>query len=338
MAEAKGVSLERVLSAVRELCPPRYAVEGDKTGLQVGRTDRRIDRVLTTLDLTLEVAEEARDLAAGLIVSHHAVIFRSLRHLRTDDFKVKILEVLLKHEIAVYVPHTALDVVSGGMNDALAAAVGLEETRSLEETGRDAAALLTLRAPADTANSIVGLCHESGASIDREGDRITATLDLERARSLAQTIRKRWEVVPHVLPLESHAARRGIGRVGKLSTPVSLLDLAARLKTELEAPGVRLVAPDPSAVVEKVAVLCGDGRSFLDKACFSGAQALVTGDVDHHTALEARARGLALINVGHWASERHVSTLLCEGLRGRLEGEPIEVLQSAVDTQPFQFV
>ena len=67
---AEQVSLERVLSAVRELCPPRFALDGDKTGLQVGRSDRKIRRVLMTLDLTLEVAEEAapvRDVLAQLV-------------------------------------------------------------------------------------------------------------------------------------------------------------------------------------------------------------------------------------------------------------------------------
>lgn len=335
---AEQVSLERVLSAVREMCPPRYALEGDKTGLQVGRADRKISRVLTTLDLTLEVAEEARDKEVGLVVSHHAVIFRSLRHLRTDDFKVRIFEILLKHDIAVYVPHTAMDVVPGGMNDALAKAVGLDETRPLDETGRDAALLLTLLAPAGSGEAIAALCQERGATLEQEGERILATLEARRARSLAATIQKRWGVEPHLLPLSSHAPSRGIGRVGKLATPTTLLALAERLKGELDAPGVRLVASDPQAEVRKVAVLCGDGRSFLNAACFSGAQAFVTGDVDHHTALEARARGLALIDVGHWASERHVATLLTEGLRSRLAGEPVEVIQSSVCTQPFRFV
>tara|TARA_R110002072_G_scaffold152009_1_gene301541 strand:- start:291 stop:1301 length:1011 start_codon:yes stop_codon:yes gene_type:complete len=335
---AEQVSLERVLSAVRELCPPRFALEGDKTGLQVGRSDRKIRRVLTTLDLTLEVAEEARDKEVDLVVSHHAVIFRALRHLRTDDFKVRILELLLKHEIAVYVPHTAMDVVAGGGNDALAAAVGLSETRPLDRSGGDASVLLTLLPPPDTAQAIAGLCEERGASVEREGERILATLDARRARSLAAAIEKRWSITPHVLPLESHGTSRGIGRVGKLATPTSLLALAERLKSELEAPGVRLVAADPQAEVRKVAVLCGDGRSFLNAACFAGAQVYVTGDVDHHTALEARARGLALIDVGHWASERQVATLLCEGLRAKLAEEPVEILQSEVSTQPFLFL
>jgi len=335
---ADQVSLERVLSAVRELCPPRFALEGDKTGLQVGRSDRKIRRVMTTLDLTLEVAEEARDKEVDLVVSHHAVIFRALRHLRTDDFKVRILELLLKHEIAVYVPHTALDVVEGGGNDALAVAVGLGETRPLDRSGGDAAVLLTLLAPADVAQEISALCQERGATLEREGERVLATLDARRARSLAAAIEKRWSITPHVLALESHGTSRGIGRVGKLPAPTSLLALAERLKAELGAPGVRLVAADPQAEVRKVAVLCGDGRSFLNAACFAGAQVYVTGDVDHHTALEARARGLALIDVGHWASERQVATLLREGLQAKLADEPVEILQSEVSTQPFLFV
>ena len=64
---------EVVLQAVRELCPPRYSLEGDKTGLQVGRSDKLVNRVLCTLDLTLAVAEEAKAAGAELIVSHHAV-------------------------------------------------------------------------------------------------------------------------------------------------------------------------------------------------------------------------------------------------------------------------
>lgn len=333
-----GVPLERVLSALRELCPPRYALEGDKTGLQVGRADRRVSRVLTALDLTLEVAEEARDLGAGLIVSHHAVIFRPLKHLRTDDFKGRILETLLKHEIAVYVPHTAMDVVPGGMNDALAAAVGLTEVRFLSETGREAAALVALTAPEGAELEVAELCAQRGARVERHEGRVRATLEARRARGLAEAMAKRFGVDPHVLPLDSHGEARGIGRLGRLPGPEPLLELARRLGQTLSAPGVRLVARDPSAPVRKVAVLCGDGRSFVDAACFAGAEALVTGDVDHHTALEARARGLALIDVGHWASERYVASLVRDGLQARLEGEPVEVLLSAVETQPFLFV
>ena len=83
-------------------------------------------------------------------------------------------------------------------------------------------------------------------------------------------------------------------------------------------------------------MLAGDGRRYVEAAAAAGADLLVTGDVDHHTALLALARGLALLDVGHWASERQASLLLADGLRGRLPG--VEVLESRVETQPFRVI
>lgn len=335
-----AVACEAVLQAVRELCPPRYALSGDATGLQVGRPDRPVERVLCTLDLTLEVAEEARELGAGLVVSHHAVIFRPLADLRTDTFKGRILETLIKHDVAVYVPHTAMDVVAGGLNDALAAAVGLLAPRPLKETGRDERELLLAPppAPAELEELRAAVLARGASEVSARGERLEVLVAARKAAGVARLLEQRLGAAPLAVPLRSGAETRGIGRIGELPASEPLLELARRLKETLGAPGVRVAAPDPSAEVRKVAVLCGDGRRFVDDALFAGAQALVTGDVDHHTALEARARGLALIDVGHWAGERQVAELLAGKLRERLAGQPVEVVASRVDTQPFRFV
>ncbi len=335
-----AVACETVLQAVREACPPRYALEGDKTGLQVGRADREVERVLCCLDLTLGVAEEARDLGAGLVVSHHAVIFRPLATLRTDTFKGRILETLIKHDVAVYVPHTAMDVVEGGMNDALAEAVGLEEVRFLKQTGREECQLLVFPPPPSEEHEALfeALRAKGALDVTSHGERVEAVVPSRRVSAVARLLEKRIHHPPRALPLLSDAVPRGIGRLGRLPQPEPLLALAARLKEGLRAPGVRVSAPDPEATARKVAVLCGDGRRFVDDAIFAGADVLVTGDVDHHTALEARARGLALIDVGHWAGERRVPELMAAALRERLEGQPVAVQVSGVDTQPFTFV
>lgn len=328
------VHCQQVLSAVRDMCPPRFALEGDATGFQVGRDDGQVGKVLTTLDLTLEVAEEARDWGADLVVSHHAVIFRPLRNMRTDRFKGRILETLIKADVAVYVPHTALDVVEGGMNDHLAQTVGLTKVRFLDKTGQDDLALVVAAGDLTTAGQLAA---KEDAQQRQVGERLEITLAAARAGRLVERLAKKG-VEAHVVPLASGATPRGIGRVGKLAAPESARDLAARLKQALDAPGVRVVSRDLDAPLTTVAVLGGDGRRFMNGALFAGADALVTGDVDHHTALEARARGLTLIDVGHWASERQVSTLLADGIRRRLEGEDVEVRPSEVDTQPFAFV
>lgn len=328
-----AVSVERVLQAVREQCPPRYALEGDRTGFQIGDARRRIERVLCTLDLTLEVAEEAAAKGVGLVVSHHAVMFRPLSHLRADHFKTRIVTTLIKHDVAVYVPHTAMDVVAEGMNDHLASSVGLVEPRFLEQSGSDERFLLRV---ADVGLREV-LAERGVEDLDEVAGRLEGRVRAPDVGRVLRLLGKRGET-PTLLPLEQAAVPRGIGRVGKLARPETTESLARRLKEQLGAPGVRLVTADPGRTLETVAVLGGDGRRFLSAAIRAGADALVTGDVDHHTALEAQARGIDLLDVGHWASERQVSELLVAGLTQRLEGLEVEVLASEVDTQPFRFV
>jgi dinuclear metal center YbgI/SA1388 family protein len=342
-----------VVQAIGALCPQRFAVERDVTGLQVGRTDREVERVLCTMDLTLAVAEEAVRRGAGLVVSHHAVVFRPLKNLRTDTFKGRILETLIKGDVAVYVPHTAMDVVEGGMNDHLAASVGLLDPRFLEQTGSDASLLLVAAAPGDAGDAADGgadagpaggnalratLLGRGALRVDLRAGRLEVLAPERRAAGLTRALEKAGCASPRAFPLRSDDAPRGIGRVGKLAAPTPLLDLAAALKQELNLPGVRVVAREGDATVRKAAVLGGDGRSYVDKAIFAGADVLVTGDVDHHTALMARARGLSLIDLGHWGSEVQVIDLLVQGLRRELAGQDVEVVASEVDTNPFAFV
>lgn len=266
------VPCQRLLDALRDLCPPRLALEGDPTGLQLGDPARPVGRVLCALDLTAAVAEEARARGAELVVSHHAAIFRPLAALREDEARGRLLCALIRAGTMVYVPHTALDVVEGGTNDWLAQAVGLQQVRVLDVTQREA------------------------------------------------------------------TPPRGIGRVGELPGPVTVRALAAALKARTGAPVVRVAAPDLEAPVTRAAVLAGDGRRWIGKAAAAGAQALITGEADHHSGLQARELGLALIDLGHWGSEKQATALLAAGLRERLAGEPVEVLESALETQPFAWV
>ncbi len=333
-----AVKGEIVMQAIRELCPKRFAVERDVTGLQVGRTDREVERVLCTMDLTLEVAEEAVRRGAGIVISHHAVVFRPLKNMRTDSFKGRILETLIKNDVTVYVPHTAMDVVEGGMNDHLAASVGLKQTRFLEKTGSDDSLLLVSKLPSDVDALRETLLERGALHVEEQGGRLEVLVSERRSASVTCALEKQVGTAPRAFPLRSDAVTRGIGRVGKLATPTPLMELAATLKTKLGLPGARVVAHADDVVVKTAAVLGGDGRSYVGKAIFAGADVLVTGDVDHHTALMARAKGMSLIDLGHWGSEVQVIELLVCGLREKLVDEEVEVVASEVDTNPFAFV
>ena len=121
--------------------PRELAAEWDNVGLLVGDPSHEVSRVLVALDITEAVVAEAVERGADLIVAHHPVMnctWHKVQSVRTDDRQGRILTALLRHDIAAICMHTNLDAAEGGVNDALAAALGLSCVESFndEKIGR----------------------------------------------------------------------------------------------------------------------------------------------------------------------------------------------------------
>lgn len=114
---------------LERLAPKKLAEEWDNPGLLVGSQQQEVSRVLVCLDVSLPVVEEAIRLGAEMIVAHHPMIFKGLRHVRTDLYDGRLLQLLLSHNIAVYAAHTNLDIAAGGVNDVLAQRMGLDRVQ-----------------------------------------------------------------------------------------------------------------------------------------------------------------------------------------------------------------
>lgn len=128
-------SVHDIEQALYELAPRELAAEWDNVGLLAGRRDRAVHKVLVSLDVTAAVAEEARQWGAELIAAHHPVIFHPVKRVTDQDPAGEILLRLAEHGIAAVCMHTNLDAAQGGVNDALAAALQLEEAAPLEGGG-----------------------------------------------------------------------------------------------------------------------------------------------------------------------------------------------------------
>jgi len=106
-----------------------------------------VTRVLLTIDLTRAVADEAISSGCELCVAYHPVLFEPIKRVRHDS----VLHRAIHGGLAVYSPHTALDVAPGGTNDMLADALGLGERAPLKLTvpaeGRGVGRVGTLTAP-----------------------------------------------------------------------------------------------------------------------------------------------------------------------------------------------
>lgn len=124
-------TVQDVENALCELAPKELAQDWDNVGLLVGRPDHEVQKVLVALDVAEGVADEAERLGADLIVAHHPVIFRPVRSVTSRDPVGRLLLRLVEHGIPAICMHTNLDAAEGGVNDALAARLGLRQVEKL---------------------------------------------------------------------------------------------------------------------------------------------------------------------------------------------------------------
>src|SRR5262245_48057414 len=120
-----------VAAALDAFAPPDLAADWDNVGLLLGDARSDVRRILTCLTVTPVVADEADAVGAQLIVTHHPILFRGAKRLTTGTAEGRAVLALARAGVAVYSPHTAFDNTRGGINDRLAAKVGLTDVRPL---------------------------------------------------------------------------------------------------------------------------------------------------------------------------------------------------------------
>jgi dinuclear metal center YbgI/SA1388 family protein len=236
---AEPLSVARVIEWLQALAPLDVAEEWDNVGLLWGDASWNVERAMTCLTLTADVALEALERGAGLIVTHHPILFRPVQRITADTAEGQSLLQLAQHRVAVYCMHTAYDNAAGGINRQLADALELQEIAALRPC--------------------------SGQS--------------------------EWD------------PRIGSGRCGRLASAQPLSAVVLKVAAKLELPATDIVGDDDQAI-ERVAIACGSAAEYLRDAARQNCQLLITGEARFHACLEARERGVALLLIGHYASER----------------------------------
>jgi dinuclear metal center YbgI/SA1388 family protein len=244
-------SLAAVTAELESIAPLRLAAEWDAVGLLVSPRRPTIERVMTCLSLTEDVAAEAVRRRADLVVAHHPLPFRPVARLTEDGHVGRVLLALVGAGVGVWSPHTAWDSAAGGINDQLAAMIGLD----------------------------------------------------------------------HVAPLEPDAELPlvGFGRAGSAAEGTTVAALARRAAAALGVRHVQLVgaAGRPAG---RVGIVCGSGGDCIPQVVQSACDTLLTGEIKLHQAIEAAAAGLAVVAVGHHASERFSMAVLAERLAAGVPG------------------
>lgn len=126
-----------MIGILEELAPKRMACEWDNPGLLAGRMDKEVKKILLTVDVDDKTVETAVREGVDMIISHHPLIFRSVKHVTDEDFIGRRIVKMIQADISYFAMHTNFDSAPGCMADAAAERLGIVSGVPLEEMGEE---------------------------------------------------------------------------------------------------------------------------------------------------------------------------------------------------------
>lgn len=120
-------SVKDVYNFIDSFAPFDSQQQWDNSGILVGEPNRIIVRVGVTLDITPQTVDFAVARGVDLIVSHHPIIFKPQKSFTDESIAYR----LAVKGISAICTHTSLDSAAGGVNDVLAAVLGLKRVEPL---------------------------------------------------------------------------------------------------------------------------------------------------------------------------------------------------------------
>ncbi len=361
--------LSQIQSLLEEIAPTQYAEPWDNVGLLVGDPTQSVHKILLTIDYTPAVAEEGRQQGCDLIVAYHPPIFHAIKSVRADGATELIFDAL-RREVAIYSPHTALDVAPGGVNDFLADAMGLTERQPLRpRQGKASNYKLVVFVPHKALQQVsqalfaagcggIGKYTQCSFRVPGTGTfmpqagadpavgevgrleetaelRLETLLPIDRISDAITSLRKSHpyeEPAFELVQLALPPDGLGLGRIGSWNQPVDRSQIISRIARNLQLSNL-LIAGPAEGPIQKGAVCAGASGELLDDAVAKGAQILLTGEVRHHDALRAASCGMTVVCTLHSNSERAYLKKLATTLGEKLSRIPILIAQK--DADPF---
>ena len=125
------ITIGEITTALERFAPLPLQESYDNAGLQCGLTETLVSGVLLCLDITEEVLQEAIDLECNLVVAHHPLLFRSVKHVCDTTIVERCLRMAIKNDIAIYAAHTNLDNAMDGVSFHMAEKLGLIDVQFL---------------------------------------------------------------------------------------------------------------------------------------------------------------------------------------------------------------
>jgi dinuclear metal center YbgI/SA1388 family protein len=363
------MKIGEIISFLESVAPPSLQESYDNVGLLTGTNAWECTGVITTLDATEAVVQEAINKKCNLIVAHHPIIFGGLRKITGKNYVEQTIITAIKNDIAIYAIHTNLDNVLHGVNAAIADKLGLVNRRILQPKNDTLKKLFTF-VPVEFAENVRSAIFNAGGghisnysecSFNSAGhgtfkpgegtNPFTGKVGIRHTEDeiKMEMIFPAWqeksilaamvdahpyeEVAYDIVALDNKNQQVGSGLVGELPESISETALLELLKQKFNLSVIRHT-PLLGRPVKKIA-LCGGAGSFLTGAAVSaGADLYITGDVKYHEFFDANNR-LVIADIGHYESEQFTIHLLFDLLSQKFPTFAIQ--KTGVKTNPVHY-
>jgi dinuclear metal center YbgI/SA1388 family protein len=364
------MKVKDIVNYLETFAPRAYQESYDNAGLLTGEPSQEVTGVLTTLDCTEEVVQEAIDRGLNMIVAHHPIIFKGLKKLTGSNYVERTVIKAIRANVALYAIHTNLDNVHTGVNKKIGDKMGLKKLRVLLPKKDNLVKLVTF-IPHDQAASVLKALHEAGAGeigkykncsfniqgtgkfMPTEGTKphIGSPNQLESVNEtrtevifpghledrVLGALRKAHpyeEVAYYLTRLENENQEVGSGMIGELETPLEPIDFLRRLKTDMTLNTIRHTRLLDKKV-KKVAICGGSGSFLLRQAISAGADFLVTADFKYHEFFDSDGK-ITIADIGHYESEVYTKELIVEILKEKFPTFAVNF--STTDTNPIRYL
>ena len=334
-----------IMKLMNQWAPPGLAESWDNPGMQTGRRDKDVHKILVALDVTEKNIDWAVRHHVDMIISHHPLLFKGLKKIDADTEKGRMLYRLISSDMVSFAAHTNLDSTEEGVNDALAERLQLKNCTGFIPVKTDSVYQLVIHCAKTAGAQLMDVFSFAETSLLKDVDDSMIHMELkvkeEQRRDVMELIEK-WSGL--IYSTEWHrlcfeGRQHAMGRVGWLPCEMPAEAALAYVKEKLDIPALKFCGPVDKNV-SRVAVLGGSGAEFAGAAVDAGADMYITGDVKYHQGQDAAGMGLLLVDGGHFYTERVIVPYLAQKLRLEAEkqGWDIEVLEDHKARDIFNYL
>ncbi len=328
------MQLKKLIDIIESFAPPGFALDWDRSGIQVAGTRQNINRVAMALDPDEQTIQQAINLEVEFLLTHHPLSIKPRLPDSPDSF-YRIIKSLLTADIILYSAHTSLDVNPRGPATWLAEKLVLENVSVLEPTFTRKASKLSFQHPLPMSfEKLPAQEHILHFQVNEDGLLTDVVLFQDSLDLFIAGLQKViWPFYYVSTDCPDFDLQCGLGFTGMFPVPVAFDEFTGNLKNILSIETIIKAGNSPD-MVSVISCCPGSGGDLAIKAFRSGAQIFITGDLKYHQAQEASRLGCVL-DVGHFILEEKMMFQWFLTLKQQLAGVDIYFIEGR---SPFKIL